>query len=469
MNIASVIEQINKENNCDIKPTYYTYIKKWTDWWRGFYKPFHQYYELNGNKKVKRKLYTLKMAKKVCEDWASILMNEKTQITVDDEQSNEFVINILNSNNFEHEANALIEKAFATGTGAFVVKTDNMIMTDDNVILQSEDSTIRIEYLPAYNIIPITIKHGKIIDIAFVSEILDKGKKNIYVETHFLKNNGYEITNKYYKEEEGELKEEPLPEGILPSYSTGTNVPMFSVFSPNIVNNVDDTAGLGISVFANALDVLCGVDLAYNNFNRDFKLGGKKVFYNKSLIIRDENGNSITPDDIAQQLFTQLGDGDLDDTKQLIQEFNPTLRVNENVEGIQAQLDYLSFKCGFGAKYYQFNNGTIVTATQYMGDRQDMIDSINKHCIAVKQALQNIVRAILWIGHNVVGANVNADANILVMFDDSYIIDKEAERDRDRQDVSMGVMSLVEYRAKWYGETTKEAEKKLPEQANIIE
>ena len=41
--------------------------------------------------------------------------------------------------------------------------------------------------------------------------------------------------------------------------------------------------GLGCSVYAHAIDSLKGVDLAFNNFCRDFKLGGKKVFYNRDL------------------------------------------------------------------------------------------------------------------------------------------------------------------------------------------
>ena len=37
------------------------------------------------------------------------------------------------------------------------------------------------------------------------------------------------------------------------------------------------------------------------------------------------------------------------------------------------------------------------------------------------------------------------------------IEDKEAERQSDRQDVSMGAMGLWEYRAKYYGETEEQA------------
>ena len=54
-------------------------------------------------------------------------------------------------------------------------------------------------------------------------------------------------------------------------------------------------------------------------------------------------------------------------------------------------------------------------------------------------------------------------------FKDSILVDEETERQQDRADVSMGVMSLAEYRAKWYGETEEEAAKKLPQQAGVIE
>ena len=47
--------------------------------------------------------------------------------------------------------------------------------------------------------------------------------------------------------------------------------------------------------------------------------------------------------------------------------------------------------------------------------------------------------------------------------------DEESERQQDRQDVSMGVMSHAEYRAKWYGETLEEAEENLPAQSQVME
>ena len=464
MRIEQIIEFLNKEYGYNISGSYYSYIREWECWWRGYYKPFHHFVEVAGTKRIDRDMFTLKMCKKVCEDWAALLLNEKTELVIDDKASNEFVQGtdaeqgtggVLGANKFWSKANALVEKAFYSGTGAFVLRMNGMAIKDD-LVLKDADTKIVFEYLPAQNIIPLTVQQGKIIDVAFVSEVLVKGKKYFYLEKHIKEPTGYQITNEYLKDEdEALIKVDPL-EGIIESYSTGSDIPLFAVITPNIVNNIDDSAGLGISVFADAIDNLKGVDLAFNNFCRDFKLGGKKVFINDSLV-KYEDGVPITPDDVMQQLFMSIGDDNNLDEQKLIQEFNPTLRVLENKDGIQGQLDYLSFKCGLGTKHYQFNAGSIVTATQYMGDKQELVQNASKHYIIIEQALQDIIKAVLWAGKEILGLPVNPDAKVTVIFDDSFIIDKESERARDMQEMREGILQKWEYRMKWYGEDEETA------------
>jgi len=70
---------------------------------------------------------------------------------------------------------------------------------------------------------------------------------------------------------------------------------------------------------------------------------------------------------------------------------------------------------------------------------------------------------------NSIGAGVNEEAEVNIDFDDSIIEDKDTIRKEDRNDVSMGVMSLAEYRSKYYGETLEEAQKKIPEQETVLE
>lgn len=466
MNINTVIDYLNKTYNYDLDGSYYSWINEWRDWWKGFRKPFHSYKERDfSGKQNERRLYSLKMGKKVAEDWASILLNDKTVINTKDDSSKKFLLGdnteegVLQQNNFESKANELIEKAFAMGTGAFVIKLVGMMVKDD-VIQKDPETKIRIEYLPAYNIVPLSVKYGVIQDVAFVSEVLEHGKKYIYIETHMLENKQYHIHNAYFKEEEGSLKPEPLPEDILEDIKTGSDIPLFSIFKPNLSNNINESTALGISVFANAIDNLMGTDLAYNNFNRDFKLGGKKVFVNEDLTKVDESGNVYTPDDVAQQLFTCVGDTLIEGKQTMIQEHNPDLRVQSNVEGIQAQLDYLSFKCGLGAKYYQFNaNSGNVTATQYIGEKQDLIKNVNKHYKTLRESLNGLVKSILWVGKEINNAPVNPNTPITIDFDDSYITDKESERQKDLLEVREGIMQKYEYRMKWYGEDEETAKK----------
>ncbi len=147
--------------------------------------------------------------------------------------------------------------------------------------------------------------------------------------------------------------------------------------------------------------------------------------------------------------------------KSLVQEHNPELRVADNTAGIQAQLDYLSFKVGFGTKHYQFNSGSIVTATQYTGDKQDLIQNAHKHFIKVESFLHRLVKTLLWIGHNYIDSSIKDDALISVVFDQSPLVDENAERQRDKDDVAAGLMQRWEYRVKWYGESEADAKRRL--------
>lgn len=421
----------------------------------------------------------MKMAKKVCEDWASLLLNEETKITVDDTQSQEYIDGLFKNISFWQSANELVEKAFYSGTGALVLRVNDIQVQGENAVANTNTS-ISIEYINALNIIPISFSNGVITEAAFVSEIMRKGQKYIYLEIHTRTDTGQQVENKMFKvNEDGAIEPQSLDAGVAETINIKIDVPLFAMIRPNIVNSIDGNNGLGVSIFNDAIDNLQGVDLAFNNFNRDFKLGGKKVFYAQSLVRReayqgtDEDGNpttkyrTITPDDVMQQLFIQVGDDTDIQSKSMIQEYNPSLRVDENTAGIQAELDYLSFKLGFGAKHYQFNSGSIVTATQYHGDKQELVQHASKHMIIIDRALTSITKAILSIAKTLQGANVNQDAEITIQFEDGFIIDKEAEKTNDKMDVREGLMLKEEYRVKWYGETIEEAREVLSRNTTV--
>ena len=466
--IGLAVGYLNKKFDTNISTEYYTYIRNWRLWWEGYVEAVHSYRELGVNGQArKRELYRLGMAKRITEDWAALLLNEKTTITAEDKNATAWLMGddaeqgtggVLGDSNFWAEGNELLEKAFAYGTGAFVARADGAKVDKNGKVIPSADCKATIEYIDALSIIPLSVAKSKIIEVAFVSEFTKRGKDYIYIETHTKGENGnYIIENEYFLVEGMGMKKADIPEGIAPKFDTGSSLPWFSFIYPNITCNIRENNGLGMSVYANALDSLKAVDIAYNNFVRDFKLGGKKVFYNKSMLQTDAEGKTITPDDVVQQLFQQVGDGMDFDAKQMVQEFNPSLRVQENKDGVQAQLDYLSFKCGMGTKRYQFNASGVKTATEYNGERQELVQHAQRHAIVLESALKTLCKALLYIGKAFCGANIDAETPITIQFEDGFVIDDAAARMNDLQEMRDGIMQKWEYRAKWYGETEEEA------------
>lgn len=468
--IGLAVNYLNKKHKAKVSTSYYDeYVKVWRAWWEGYVEAVHSYKELGiNNAPKKRHLYRLNMAKRVCEDWASLLLNEQTTLSIEHKPSSEFLQGkdgtdgVLGYNNFWNEANELLEKAFALGTGAFVLRAENAKIDGNGNVTPDAECKVGIEYVDAMHIIPLSAKKSQVTECAFVSTYTKLGKDCCYIETHRLNEDGnYVITNECFLIEGESLKADVLPEGVAEEINTNSSLPWFHLIYPNIANNIRDNNGLGVSVYANATDILLACDIAFNNFVKDFKLGGKKVFYNKDMLKTNEKGVTITPDDVSQQLFQQIGDGIDFDAKTMVQEFNPSLRVTENKDGVQFALDNLSFKCGMGTHRYQFSNSGIKTATEYTGERQELVQHANRHMITIKAAIKGLCKTILYIGKVFCGADTDTETEISVMFEDGFIIDSQAEREAFRQDVRDGLRQAWEYRVKFFGETETEAKAAL--------
>ena len=135
---------------------------------------------------------------------------------------------------------------------------------------------------------------------------------------------------------------------------------------------------------------------------------------------------------------------------------------------INDDLKYLSLKCGFGTERYRFDGAGAKTATEIISENSDMYRMLKKHETILEDVLKRLIRIIIRLGI-VTGNTLDQNTDVVIDFDDSIIEDKGAERQQDRQDVSMGVMRHEEYRAKWYGETVEQAKKNLPEQNQVME
>lgn len=475
----NIFEYFKKKGIDTIDNSFYSKIAMWDSWYRANVKRFHQYriYRgANGYTRCHRK--SLGMAKKLCEDISDLLLNEKVKITIKDGATDAFVKKVMEDANFMVQGNEYQERKAACGTVAYVPYLTNMVVAEDGSVVSAD---VKLDYVVAKNIFPTAWENSRITECIFVFEKTYKRKKYAQLQHHKLERmigeDGTDLGFQYVIENsvvlasdgagkeltEAEWNKIPHFEGLAPRVETGSDKPQFVIDKLNIANNVDedDTNPMGVSIYANSVDVLAKIDLEYDSYANEFDLGRKRIFVAPEMLT-DANGSQVfDPDDTV---FYQLPEDFFKESKEAMHEVNMTLRVQEHEQAINNDLNLLSFKCGFGTQYYRFERGTVATATQVISENSDMYRTIRKHEIILRDVLTDLIRAIIRLGKTAGVANLVEDTDVTIDFDDSIIVDNQTELDNALRLISVGVMRPDELRSKLFAETEEQARANLPEQ-----
>lgn len=434
----SAITQHLKGLGYDCVPdSFYTRIALWQKWYRGTVPAVHNYRQYNGRKEIRRSRKKLGMAKTVAEDWASLALNEKVDIVLAKKTAQAKVWAVLDANEFRVRGNQLLEQAFAMGTGA--------------IVESFHDGKIRLDYIRAGMIYPLTWDNGVVTECAFASEHVTQKEKQVSLSIHRLDHGLYVVENHLFRRNGQALTEIDLPEDVVPEEHTGSAIPRFQLIRPNIVNNLDPDCPMGLSVYANALDQLECCDLVYDSYCNEFRLGRKRITIPLTMarMAMEEDG-SITPvfDDNDTEFYAVPAAEGMENK---IQEHNMELRYEAHEAGVQTALSMLSFKCGMGKDRYIFKEGQVKTATEIISEKSDLYQNLKKHEILLGAALKRMVQAILDM------LKMDSGIEITVSFDDSIIEDVGTEKLRFLQEIRDGVRQKWEYRVKFFGEDEKTA------------
>jgi len=73
-----------------------------------------------------------------------------------------------------------IEKAMATGTAGAILRVNHVKKDKKNNLIADNRTRLDIIYVGAKQIIPLKVEHGKIVDVAIVSEDNIENKKQYY-------------------------------------------------------------------------------------------------------------------------------------------------------------------------------------------------------------------------------------------------------------------------------------------------
>ena len=464
----NIFEKLKERGFTTVPESFYTNIGVWKNWYDGEVKNFHQYKVYNGQEHVKRHRYTMGMAKKVSEDWANLLMNEKVQITLEGKKEQDFFDAVCSDSNFRVKSSEMQEMKAALGTVAYVPRIVGASVNAVTGKLEGKAEGIKLDYCTAEHIFPLSWENGKVIECAFSTSKAIGKDKYMYLQIHRLdENREYVIENVLFKDQNGQLSEVDNSsvegfENVPPVVNTGSKDRQFVIDRLNIANNIDVSLPMGISVFANAIDNLKGVDVAYDSYINEFVLGKKRIMVKPEATKGIDGEPVFDPNDTVYYVLPEDSQNG-----SLIEQVDMTLRTEEHNAGLQDMLNVLSSKCGFGENHYKFDRGNISTATQVISENSSMFRTIKKHEIILEDVMIELCRIILRLGNTYMGAGLNADVEISVDFDDSIIEDKQAEFSRDMQLLNAGIMNDWEFRMKWMNEDETTAKAALPKMQDM--
>lgn len=233
-------------------------------------------------------------------------------------------------------------------------------------------------------------------------------------------------------------------------------------------NHIDKTSPLGVSVYSRALKELEKLDKQKSRLDWEYQSGERKTYVdtmtlNETQIIKD--GKTVNKKaNVDKRLFKSLNVGKED----FFKDYSPEIRDEAYLRGLDKYKKEVEFACDLAYGTISDPASIEKTATEIRGSKQKSYAVVTKMQTKTEKALNDLIES-MDILCTLYGLAPAGDYEVSYKWDDSLVVDAETERQQDIRDVNLGIMSKVEYRAKWYGETADEAKKNLPQEADVIE
>lgn len=424
MNIA--VQDFLRKRGYEINSNAYSIINECDDWYRARQTNAHDRITVNGERYT---LYRMGFGARAASDDANLC--EVVDINAGAGAQYDFINGVLAANRFDTQFRKQVEMVSAEGTAACYVRLVNADVYDDGTLHGGE---IRLDYVDASGFVPITVVNDQVTEAAFWGKDVRGGKE--YTTVVLCTRNAagrYTYTVRVFDDHDHEL----------PQYAqdvTLGEVKPFAVLHTAQVNTIDDMAGFGLPKLYGVIPVLRGLDAAFTALMGDIDGAEKITLINEALCDFDGNGMPLKANHEMKRRFVFLGDK-LPEQKDVIHEITPEIRVQEFRDTIELLLNILSQQFGYGTRRYSFDRstGALMTATQYIGERQDMMQELNRQRYQAKEYITDIVHAIMWFANTYQGRSWDTSADVLVEFDDSYVMDRATELAEMRNDIAMGV------------------------------
>ncbi len=475
---------------------YYFGIFIWKYLYKGFYSPWHRILAPTiSNPRNRRDLERMDTAKAICAELAGLVWSEQCEVhasqdTGEKQPLEEFVHDVLDKNGFWTKMQEHIEQVLALGGGAIKAWYEEKRDSQGNVIPGS--GCIRLGFCMADQFVPMAWDNAQVTDGVFISREAKDGYYYTRLEWHKWDGLTYYISNEAFRSEykppqEGMTESQdilgfryPLNE-IYPFLNEetalqGLTASLFAYYRTAVANNIDDNSPLGVSIYANALSTLKALDICYDSFIREFRLGKKRIIVPAQCIntvIDPQTGEARRYFDATNEAYEALSTDNPDALK--IQDNSVELRVDEHERAINAFLSILCLQVGFSAGTFTFDRAQgLKTATEVISENSKTYKTIKAQQQQIKNAIVRIIDAIIqiaclydlqWNGYSI-KALAASGWETKVVFDDSILQDRQTNLNEGILLTTNGLMSKKRFMVEKLGYTEEEAIQELLEIQN---
>lgn len=302
----------------------------------------------------------------------------------------------------------------------------------------------------------------------FTSSILDDGEgsgRTYTIENKAFKSKGSESLGRSIK-----LTDVPEWKDIPESISiSNVEKPLFGYFKMPYNNTIDYASPEGVAVFANCIEELRNLDVAWSRKDDEVDDSQHITFIDENALMKRDKNTGDKERVELPRFVKGLKRGV--DAQNTIDEHVPTLLTEQRVADINSILSMISTKAGFSQGQFVLDRKTgVATATEIESDDSETVETINDIRASLKSAIKDLIYALdkyCDVFFNMQSGYVNALDDDVADEDVFYFKDLLASFEQDRtrayQLMMNGVYSKRKYLKEYEGFNDKEIDEMFAE------
>lgn len=368
---------------------------------------------------------------------------------------------------------------YGIAKGGLVIKpyvVVNKVLDPDNKGKEISATSLEFDFIPADAFYPLAFDaSGRITEAAFLQTKVEKNDIYRRLEYHKWQGNKVTVMNMAFKSTVNTVAQDmtgldlgqeiPLSEipewKDLPANTTIGPVekPLFAYFKMPEANTVDPSSPLGLSGYGRAVSLIKDADMQYSRLLWEYEAGEMAIDIDRDAMNfvqdKDGTGHSVMGH-LQQRLYRPIDLGESD----TYQPYAPNLRDSNYSQGLNTILMRIEDVTGL-------SRGTISDATQEAKTATELKILKQRSYQAnkdIQETLEDTLRDVIYIMNvycDLYEITPSGEYDVNFEWDDSILVDVDAELAKRLQLMQNGLTGKVETRMWYFGESERQAQEAL--------